>query len=69
MAGKTLLRARKHHIGAELLHVELVGNECANSVNKQSYAARPAEIGNDDESLAEYRDKMLIEMLKLHKKL
>ena len=30
---------------------------------------RPAEIGNDDESLAEYRDKMLIEMLKLHKKL
>lgn len=30
---------------------------------------RPAEIGNDDDSLAEYRDKMLIEMLKLHKKL
>mgnify|MGYP004649619043 FL=1 len=30
---------------------------------------RPAEIGNDDTSLAEYRDKMLIEMLKLHKKL
>lgn len=30
---------------------------------------RSAEIGNDDTSLAEYRDKMLIEMLKLHKKL
>ncbi len=30
---------------------------------------RPREIGNDDESLALYRDKMLIEMLKLHKKL
>lgn len=30
---------------------------------------RPAEIGNDDATLAEYRDKMLIEMLKLHKKL
>ena len=30
---------------------------------------RPKEIGNDDESLAEYRDKMLIEMLKLHNKL
>ena len=30
---------------------------------------RPKEIGNDDASLAEYRDKMLIELLKLHKKL
>lgn len=30
---------------------------------------RPKEIGNDDASLAEYRDKMLIEMLRLHKKL
>ena len=30
---------------------------------------RPKEIGNDDESLAEYRDKMLIEILKLHNKL
>ena len=30
---------------------------------------RPAEIGNDDASIAEYRDKMLIEILKLHKKL
>ncbi len=30
---------------------------------------RPPEIGNDDASLAEYRDKMLIEMLKLHNKL
>jgi carnitine 3-dehydrogenase len=30
---------------------------------------RPKEIGNDDASLAEYRDKMLIEMLKLHNKL
>lgn len=30
---------------------------------------RKPEIGNDDKSLAEYRDKMLIEMLKLHNKL
>lgn len=30
---------------------------------------RSASIGNDDASLAEYRDKMLIEMLKLHNKL
>lgn len=30
---------------------------------------RSASIGNDDSSLAEYRDKMLIEMLKLHNKL
>ena len=30
---------------------------------------RSSEIGNDDASLAEYRDKMLIEMLKLHGKL
>lgn len=30
---------------------------------------RSAEIGNDNASLAEYRDKMLIELLKLHNKL
>lgn len=30
---------------------------------------RPAKIGNDDQSLTEYRDKMLIELLKLHNKL
>ena len=30
---------------------------------------RSRSIGNDDTSLAEYRDKMLIEMLKLHNKL
>lgn len=30
---------------------------------------RPSEIGNTHDSLAEYRDKMLIEILKLHKKL
>lgn len=32
-------------------------------------AARPAEIGNTPESLASYRDHMLIELLKLHGKL
>ena len=32
-------------------------------------ADRPEEIGNTHESLEQYRDKMLIEMLKLHKKL
>src|SRR5574344_1670535 len=30
---------------------------------------RPKEIGNDNESLAKYRDDMLIEMLRLHNKL
>ena len=30
---------------------------------------RSPEIGNDDKSLAEYRDKMLVELLKLHGKL
>lgn len=30
---------------------------------------RSPEIGNTDESLAEYRDKMLIEILKLHNKI
>lgn len=35
----------------------------------ESMKNRSSEIGNDDESLAKYRDKMLIEMLKLHKKL
>ena len=37
-------------------------------INEQ-LANRPAEIGNDTESLRAYRDKMLIELLKLHKKL
>ena len=36
---------------------------------EESLKNRPKEIGNDDESLAEYRDKMLIEILKLHNKL
>jgi 3-hydroxyacyl-CoA dehydrogenase len=35
----------------------------------EELANRPAEIGNTDEGLIEYRDKMLIEILKLHDKL
>lgn len=35
----------------------------------EEISKRPKEIGNDNKSLAAYRDKMLIEMLKLHKKL
>lgn len=35
----------------------------------EAIANRPAEIGNDTASLRAYRDKMLIEFLKLHKKL
>lgn len=35
----------------------------------EEIANRPSEIGNDSKSLAEYRDKMLIELLKLHNKL
>jgi 3-hydroxyacyl-CoA dehydrogenase len=36
---------------------------------EESLKNRPAEIGNTPESLLEYRDKMLIALLKLHKKL
>ena len=36
---------------------------------EEAMKKRPAEIGNDDQSLAEYRDKMLISLLKLHNKL
>ena len=36
---------------------------------EESMKNRSKEIGNDDESLAKYRDDMLIEMLKLHNKL
>lgn len=35
----------------------------------EEIAKRPKNIGNDGKSLAEYRDKMLIELLKLHNKL
>lgn len=35
----------------------------------EELAARPAEIGNTPESLADYRDHMIIEILKLHGKL
>jgi 3-hydroxyacyl-CoA dehydrogenase len=35
----------------------------------EEMANRDPEIGNDKESLIKYRDQMLIEMLKLHKKL
>ncbi|MDL2219976.1 3-hydroxyacyl-CoA dehydrogenase family protein, partial [Ruminococcaceae bacterium OttesenSCG-928-O06] len=35
----------------------------------EEMANRPAEIGNDYDSLAAYRDKMLVELLKLHGKL
>ena len=36
---------------------------------EEALKRRPKEIGNDDASLAKYRDKMLISLLKLHKKL
>lgn len=39
-----------------------------NGVNEE-ISKRPKEIGNDNKSLEEYRDKMLIELLKLHHKL
>ena len=35
----------------------------------EEISKRPKEIGNDNKSLEEYRDKMLIELLKLHHKL
>lgn len=43
--------------------------EIARKGVEEALKNRPKEIGNDDESLAEYRDKMLIEILKLHNKL
>lgn len=47
-------------------------NEWAEVAQKgvnEEIANRPAEIGNTHESLEEYRDHMLIELLKLHNKL
>lgn len=43
--------------------------EIARQGVEEALKNRPKEIGNDDETLAEYRDKMLISLLKLHKKL
>ena len=43
--------------------------EIARKGVEEALKHRPKEIGNDDASLAEYRDKVLISLLKLHKKL
>ncbi len=43
--------------------------EIARQGVEEALKNRNPEIGNTDESLAEYRDKMLIEILKLHNKL
>ena len=43
--------------------------EVARKGVEEALKNRPREIGNDDASLAEYRDKMLISFLKLHNKL
>lgn len=43
--------------------------EIAQAGVEEEIKNRPSEIGNNDKFLAEYRDKMLIELLKLHKKL
>ena len=43
--------------------------EIARKGVEEALKNRPQEIGNDDQSLAEYRDKMLISLLKLHNKL
>ncbi len=43
--------------------------EIARKGVEEALEHRSKEIGNDDASLAEYRDKMLISLLKLHKKL
>ena len=42
--------------------------EIARKGVEEALKNRPQEIGNDDQSLAEYRDKMLISLLKLHNK-
>ena len=36
---------------------------------EEAMARRPAQLGNTNESLARYRDEMLLEILKLHHKL
>ena len=43
--------------------------EIARKGVEEALKNRPKEIGNADQSLAEYRDKMLISLLKLHNKL
>ena len=43
--------------------------EIARKGVEEALKNRPQEIGNDDQSLAEYRDKMLISLLKLRNKL
>ena len=43
--------------------------EIARKGVEEALKNRSQEIGNDDQSLAEYRDKMLISLLKLHNKL
>ena len=43
--------------------------EIARKGVEEALKNRPQEIGNDDQSLSEYRDKMLISLLKLHNKL
>ncbi|HIR49478.1 MAG TPA: 3-hydroxyacyl-CoA dehydrogenase family protein [Candidatus Faecimonas gallistercoris] len=43
--------------------------EIARKGVEEAMKNRPREIGNDNQSLAEYRDKMLISLLKLHNKL
>lgn len=43
--------------------------EIARKGVEEAMKNRPEEIGNDSQSLAEYRDKMLISLLKLHNKL
>ena len=65
---KALLDAEVVKPVVEETKVEIV-EEKKSPVKEESLKNRPKEIGNTDESLAEYRDKMLIEILKLHNKL
>lgn len=44
-------------------------NEIAPQGQEEEMAARPAELGNDYDSLAAYRDEKLVQLLKMHGKL
>ena len=43
--------------------------DMAQAGGEEAMARRPAQLGNTNESLARYRDEMLLEILKLHHKL
>ncbi|MCI6000861.1 MAG: hypothetical protein MRZ23_05025 [Finegoldia magna] len=62
-----------YHFGYHLVHVQHSSNFTDDIKKKtvdgvhEAIKNRPADIGNTHESLAKYRDGMLVEILRLHK--